>query len=190
MPGNLPNFDRYDVLRCFLRIRSNISRALLTQELGLGEGTMRSILDTLKNRKLISSNRQGHSLTAIGKKLRHRLDSLMDSLSMDSNRVYPGREKYAFLLKLSRHARVGYEQRDIAVRHGADAALIMHYDDGLVMPDVTGFDTGPFEVLFSFRKNNILVVTVADDRIKAERSGLAVCESLSPEIGKALNRIC
>ena len=50
MVGNTPNFSKYDVLRCFLRLEKEIGRQELAKELSLGEGTIRSILDILKKR--------------------------------------------------------------------------------------------------------------------------------------------
>jgi hypothetical protein len=190
MPGNLPNFDRLDVLRCFKRIKHGISRAALTSELGLGEGTMRAVLDSLKRKGLIVSSRQGHSLTAKGEKLRSRLAALLETKEVSIRGFYPARTKHTFLLKLIRKIRLGYEQRDMAVRHGAEAALIMHYGTRLLMPDIEDFNTAPFEGLFSYRKNNVLLVTVAGDTAAAERSGLAVCESISPDIARIISRLC
>ena len=66
MVGNKPNYTKFDVLRCFFRIGEGISRHNLAKSLELGEGTIRTILGILKNKKLIESTKKGHFLSSRG----------------------------------------------------------------------------------------------------------------------------
>ncbi|MBI2656169.1 hypothetical protein HYX03_00330, partial [Candidatus Woesearchaeota archaeon] len=52
MVGNIQNFTKLDILRCFLRFNKNTGRQELSRKLELGEGTVRTILNTLKSKKL------------------------------------------------------------------------------------------------------------------------------------------
>ena len=61
MVGNIPNFTKIDLLRCFVRLNKNIGRKELSKELGLGEGTVRTILNILKSKKLLDSTKKGIS---------------------------------------------------------------------------------------------------------------------------------
>ena len=69
MANNPNNYNNLDILRTFIKIKEPISRKDLTKELELGEGTIRTILDILKRKKLISSTRKGHFLTGKGSRL-------------------------------------------------------------------------------------------------------------------------
>ena len=66
MVGNIPNFTKIDILRCFLRLNKNISRQELAIELELGEGTIRTILNILKSDKFLESTKKGHFLSKKG----------------------------------------------------------------------------------------------------------------------------
>ncbi|MBU1854791.1 MAG: hypothetical protein KKF89_03655, partial [Nanoarchaeota archaeon] len=68
MVGNKPNYKEEDILRTFLYIEDKpVSRAELVEKLELGEGTIRTILSFLKEKKLLKSNRPGHYLSKKGK---------------------------------------------------------------------------------------------------------------------------
>ena len=66
MVGNIPNFTKIDALRCFLRFNKNIGRQDLAKDLELGEGTVRTILEILKAKKLLDSTKRGHFLSKKG----------------------------------------------------------------------------------------------------------------------------
>ena len=53
MVGNIPNFTKMDILRCFLRFNKNIGRKDIARELELEEGTVRTILKILKSKRLL-----------------------------------------------------------------------------------------------------------------------------------------
>jgi len=78
MVGNLANFTKMDLLRCLLRIEKPVSRSFLSKSLELGEGTIRSILDILKEKGYLQSNNTGHYLSEKGKtivkKIKDRID--------------------------------------------------------------------------------------------------------------------
>src|SRR3989344_1154647 len=66
MVGNIPNFTKIDILRCFLRFNKNIGRQELAKDLELGEGTARTILEILKSNNLLDSTKKGHFLSRKG----------------------------------------------------------------------------------------------------------------------------
>jgi len=136
MVGNNPNFSKIDVLRCFLRLERNLSRQTLSKELSLGEGTIRTILDILKSKGLLLSGKKGHSLS---KKGVATIDSIKSHMSFPKEtkfeQVYPGTAKMGFLLKDVRKLDNTHALRDIAVRNGADGALILKFDSELHTPE-------------------------------------------------------
>ena len=69
MVGNKPNYEKEDIIRAFLLIDKNpISRLELVTKLLLGEGTIRTILDILKRKELLTSMNKGHLLSLKGEK--------------------------------------------------------------------------------------------------------------------------
>ena len=75
MVGNIPNFNDVDILRCFLKIDKDISRIDLVKKLQLGEGTIRTILNILKNNNLITSTQKGHSFNEKGVKILNNIST-------------------------------------------------------------------------------------------------------------------
>ena len=79
MVGNTPNFSKIDILRCFLMFDKNIGRQELSRELEMGEGTVRTILDILKSKKLLDSTKRGHFLSKKGSEI---LSQIYERISM------------------------------------------------------------------------------------------------------------
>src|SRR3989344_89961 len=120
MVGNIPNYAKYDILRCFLRLSKNIGRQELSKELGLGEGTIRTILDILKSKNLLDSTKKGHFLSREGSS---ELDKIFDNIEMpkivETEVIYPEYEKMAILMKKFNELKEVYRLRDIAVKNHA-----------------------------------------------------------------------
>ena len=186
MVGNTPNFNKYDILRCFLAVGKGISRNRLKKELGIGEGTARSILDTLKKKGLISSTRKGHSLTEKGKGISAKLSNIIELKKIRTD-IYRGTKQAAALIKHKKPAKIEVKLRDTAIKNGADAALILSFDKKLHAPGIeAGFPE--LDNLFGFEKNNILVVSFAKTQRDAENSALAVADEISSDLGRLLLR--
>src|SRR3989344_4023417 len=71
MVGNSSNFTPYDVVSLFALLSEGRtgSRADIASTLGIGEGSVRNMLNHLKKKRFIHSNYAGHSLTTKGKAL-------------------------------------------------------------------------------------------------------------------------
>ena len=185
MVGNIPNFNEYDVLRAFLLVGEPISRQELASELGVGEGTVRTILDILKKNKLIFSTRQGHSLTKKGNALLKTVKRFVEINKKVDIGYYKNFKKAAVLLKgVDSEVNVGL--RDKAIKNGAEAALIFVYKNGLVLPYAEEFkeDFKELENLFSFKNGDILIVTFAGSSREAENSALSLFLFLTPKLNK------
>ena len=186
MPS-IPNFTKIDVIRCFLKIRENISRASLVRELGLGEGTIRNILDILKNKGFISSTRQGHLLTKKGKALLKRINENIEIKNF-SSKIFAKNKKTALLLKkYNKDTKVDYKLRDIAVKNKAEGALIFLFDKKLVIPDYNKRNFDELNKLFDYKNKNILIITFADNYKTSETAAIKVAESVNDELRKILN---
>ena len=178
MVGNSTNFTSTDLLRCFLRISKNkkISRKILSAELELGEGTVRTILSLLKSNALIDSTKKGHFLSANGKLA---LDEIFGTMSkpekLEDEKIFPHLMKCAIHIRNVTNLAKSYELRDAAVRNGARGTLILRYERGLYAPESGRM--GEFKQLegkFDFRKNDILIISFSEKYHNAENGAIAV----------------
>ncbi|MBD3310067.1 hypothetical protein GF351_02515 [Candidatus Woesearchaeota archaeon] len=179
MVGNISNNTQTDVLRCFLVLEKGYSRQQISKELELGEGTVKSILNTLKQKNLITSSTHGHIYTGKGAGHMARIREIIElprKLRLD---LFPGKQGCAVLLKSRKEGKVSIDHRDLAIKNGADAALILVYGERLQM---TGCDVPPPEELtgmYEYRRNNILIVCFSKTYRWAENSALATASHLS-----------
>ena len=194
MVGNIPGYVKTDILRAFLLIKENVSRNELVNKLELGEGTVRTILNILKEKGLICSTKQGHSLTGKGNLLLKKIQGIISVKSVNLDDLYPGLRNILILLKKpDKNIRISFEQRDIAVKQGAEGALILKFDDKLYIPDADinfkeSYKKTYDKLLkcFDFKRGNILIVCLANLLRNAENSALAIALSMSKELNKSI----
>ncbi|MBW2975041.1 hypothetical protein KY366_04960 [Candidatus Woesearchaeota archaeon] len=186
MVGNISNFSNYDLLRAFLLIKEPVSREKLSSELELGEGTIRTILDILKDNNLISSKRQGHFLSEKGTIFLNNLrESIEGPKRISYDQLHPKLKKAALLVK-NCNKQISFKERDIAIKNSAEAALLFRFDKNLFLPQAEQdiIDTSQLNYLFQYKKNDLLIITFADSYRVTENSALAVCMELSSFILK------
>ncbi len=189
MVGNIPNFTKIDALRCFLRFNKNIGRQDLAKDLELGEGTVRTILEILKAKKLLDSTKRGHFLS---KKGAETLTRIHDCISMPKNviiqSIYPDLKKIGILIKNTSSLRELYRLRDIAVKNGADGAIILKYEGKLYAPESDyGQDYKELEKYFDFDNGDVLVISFSNKKRQAENGALAIAVELSNALKKFIN---
>ncbi len=189
MVGNIPNFTKIDILRCFLRFNKNISRQGLARELELGEGTIRTILNILKSKNLLDSTKKGHFLSKRGHDV---LNQIYETISLPKNitiqNIYPNFKKISILLKNVQKLKELYKLRDIAVKNGADGALILRFEDKLYAPESDYRQNyKELERYFHFDNNDILVIAFSNEKRDAENGALAIAIELSNFLKKFIS---
>lgn len=147
VPGPAPSFNEAHVVKT-LEIIDNygtVGRIRMSRELGLGEGSTRTLLKHLKNEGITQSSRSGISFSDVGKKLFSDLRSkVSEGVEVPSSPLTVGRFNIAVLVRDVAHAvGSGMEQRDIAIKSGASGATTLVFSDNqLSMPnfeqDVSG----------------------------------------------------
>ena len=189
MVGNIPNYTRIDILRCFLRFNKNIGRQELAKDLELGEGTIRTILETLKSKKLLDSTKKGHFLSKKGgEALRDIYKSISAPKNMPVKNIYPDFKKIGILIRNAPNLKELYKLRDIAVRNGADGAIILKFDDKLFAPESDyEQDYKEMEKYFDFMNDDVLVVAFSNEKRKAENGALAIALELNNFLKKFIN---
>lgn len=182
MVGNLSNFTKIDILRCLLRIQKPASRSFLSKSLDLGEGTIRAILNILKETDLLESNKQGHHLSVKGNSIINKIKNSIDIKEATIN-IFPDKKKIAIHLRNIKELRSLVMLRDAAVKNGADGALILKFGKKL---EVIGSDyeqgLNDLEDIFQLNKDDLIVLAYADSYKLAEHGALAVAVELNNEL--------
>ncbi len=137
-PSRTLSFELVHVFKVFQLFSKNnhISRALLCQELSLGEGSIKTLVKHLRMQGLIHSNNRGTILTEKGKTLSAALvQSIPAETDMPQCSIALGKFNYAVLLKQSSFdIKSGIEQRDAAIKIGAlGATTLLYNDDKIIM---------------------------------------------------------
>jgi len=175
MVGNIANFTKIDLLRCLLRIEKPVSRSYLSESLELGEGTVRSILDILKEKNYLESNNIGHYLSEKGNNIVKEIKNNINIKEITSNKLFPKKNSIAIHIKNPNKAVNVVSLRDEAVKNGAEGALILKFDKKLRFYDSEyKEDFSDVENKFDLEKNDLVILTYADSYKLAEYGALAV----------------
>jgi DNA-binding PadR family transcriptional regulator len=189
--GPLPRFAESQVRRALEIIaeRGRVGRKQLARELGIGEGSVRTILRRLETRGLITSSRGGHSITAKG---RRELGRTSGYVRVDAGDLTVGEVDVATIVKgAAAMVRRGIEQRDEAIKAGADGATVLIFKEGkLQFPD--GFLEVPQEVgkmlieIFKPKEGDVIIIGSAKDEFTAEVGARAAARTLARSKGGPL----
>ena len=184
--GPLPKFD--DVyLEIALRLISRhgrVGRKHLAKELGIGEGSVRTIIRKLKEKGLISSARGGHFLTAAGRK---RLEKEI-FVEVDARELSVGKVSVATVVRGgSKFVKSGIEQRDEAIKVGADGATVLLCRKGeLVFPgDFVKVNSQIAKELMKIlrpKDGDVVIIGSGKNSIMAEAGTRAAAKSLSSKL--------
>lgn len=186
MVGNSTNFNNEDIIRTFLAINNkSISRSELVKIIKVGEGSIRTILDILKGKEFLESNKKGHRLSEKGMKKKRTILKTIDKPKKLSLECYNKMKACGLVMKNPGKIQVGFEQRDEAIRKGAYSAILFRYDKDIKVPGVE-FDfekayPKDHEILkenFEMNKGDLLILTFAKDYRICENSAIAVADRI------------
>ena len=142
-PSRNISFDVAHILKALQLIekRGHVSRELLSRELALGEGVIKTLIKHLKMQNMIYTANSGTKMTEKGRSIfSHIISSITAEANIPKCSVALGKFNYAVLLKQFNFAiKSGVEQRDAAIKMGAKGATTLLYKDrGFVMPSIDG----------------------------------------------------
>src|ERR671925_1162860 len=145
-PSRVISFNMVHVFKTLqlIRSRGHISRDILSKELGLGEGSIRTLMRHLQMNNMIKATNAGTTMTQKGEALLSELLlSIPAEMSLPKCSIALGKFNYVVLLKRYSHAvKSGIEQRDAAIKIGAKGATtLLHKDAKFVMPSNANYDT-------------------------------------------------
>jgi Mn-dependent DtxR family transcriptional regulator len=191
-PGPAPAFTHVDVTQAILTIgdEGQIGRSELSRRLGIGEGTIRTIIKHLMQANIIEIAKGGCVLTKRGVRLYTSLRSKVSKVSViDAKQLALDRVSAAVLVRHVGHLmKRGIEQRDAAMRAGATGActLVFHGREFLMpMSESEEWSLKSDDPLFhdlkkSFSPGNgdVIVLSSAPDKVTADHGAMAAALTL------------
>lgn len=145
-PSRVISFNMVHVFKALqlVKSRGHISRDLLSKELGLGEGSIRTLMKHLQMNNMIKATNAGTTMTQKGEALLlELLSSIPTEMNLPKCSIALGKFNYVVLLKQHSHAiKSGVEQRDAAIKIGAKGATTLLFKQNkFVMPSNTNYDS-------------------------------------------------
>jgi len=189
MVGAEPSFEEIHVVHAILQLyEGRCSRKKLSEKLGVGEGSVRTILEKLRKQDLASSTRAGHSLTDEGmRKAREYLDqfTLPKPLKAQDMLVEKNRAYCIVYGASSRLSGSGTSETIGALKKGAKTSVILVFQNNHLTFPSTGLKKKEYPETFSelnqlnLGDGDVLVLTASDTMPKAVNSSLSVALDLS-----------
>lgn len=187
--GPAPTFSVLHLLRAIELISEKpVGRGKLAEELRVGEGAVRTIINRLKKTGLISTSRAGCQLTVKGLKLFEEYKKIFGKRArLEETKLMPAPFNSAILAKnCGDKVKTGIEQRDAAVRVGAKGATTIVFKNGrLIIPSVCDDLSRDYPkiaeklmVLLQPEENDVIVVACANSLELAEYGAAAAAWTL------------
>jgi predicted transcriptional regulator len=188
-PGPSPKFSIFHILRAVEIVAEKaIGRSRLAENLEVGEGVMRSVIERLKDAGLIETSKAGCTLTNKGLRLWREYKSVFKKkVEIGKNELALAQYNLAILIKNRGHKiKSGVEQRDAAVMAGARGATTILVKEGrLIIPSVSNIVVKDFPKAanqitknFELEENDVIIIGSADSLGKAEYGTLAAAWTL------------
>lgn len=182
--GPQPRFDEVHLRRAleFIGDREPLGRKQLAEQLGVGEGSVRTILKRLKNKGLIISSPQGHVLTEDGENELKRMRRKF--VQLDAGNLTVGKIDVATIVRgAAKKIREGIEQRDEAIKAGAEGATVLISENSEIrLPNGSrGIDEKIVTKINDFfrpKAGDVVVLGTGGSRDEAERGASAAAASL------------
>jgi len=101
------------------------------------------------------------------------------------HKIYPDSKKVGVMIRNAPNLEELYRLRDIAVKNGADGALILRYEGRLYAPE-SDYEQDYKELggYFNFKNNDALIVAFSSEKRNAENGALAIAVELCSELKK------
>ncbi len=183
-PGRAPDFTQAHLLYSLILLKNKrIGRKQLAEELRLGEGTARTMLGRLQDEKLIEITRPGITLSNKGLDYLKAVETVLKCKSLPGTEITVDKVNWAVLIRgVSRRVRLGVEQRDQALIHGATGATTLVYHDGTwIIPGIEEkLEVHILEGLADFKptENDVAIIGTSGDGFTATIGALAAAINL------------
>ncbi len=172
--GPAPKFNDYHIWKAIMSmdVIEPVGRKKLSEMLGIGEGSVRTILNILLDNEYITINKRGVCLTQSGDEFRNLI--FMDVKPVEIHDLTIGEYNCAVVIKhASRRISFGCEERDSAIMSGAKGATTLICTNGRIIFPGSDFpldsDTEKsLKTIFSIRNDDAIIIGTADTYEMAE----------------------
>jgi len=171
-----------------LMAQKPIGRNKLAMKLEVGEGTIRTIINRLKEAGLITTSKEGCTLTNKGLGIWKKFaEYFPERAEIGKTELTNAEHNYAFLIKNSGHkVKSGIEQRDAAIMAGAKrAVIIVSKEKHLTIDSVSNnlekeFPAAARQILQTIHPedNDVIIIVSAGIPNKAKQGAFAASWSL------------
>jgi len=167
----------------FLLSEKPMGRFQLMKEMGMKEATIKTLVKRLKNNKLIESSTKGNILTKKGNELlKKTLMKISKPIEVDISDYTVGKYNTAILVKnSSKEVKFGVEQRDEAIKIGADGATTLICSNGkLIFPGCNRNITELEKTLrkyFKIENEDVIVISSGFTKKISEEAAIKVALS-------------
>jgi hypothetical protein len=189
-PGPYPSFSIYHVIKALelVAMTGEVGRGKLSEELRLGEGATRTLIERLKDASLISVSTKGCSLAEKGRKIWNEFEAVFPKKTyLDKNELaITGCSVAVHVKGGGERVKAGVEQRDAAIMAGAKgASTLVFRGEKLVMPYMSEDVSRDFPMVYRqvskllrLKENDAIVIGTAGTLSKAEYGALAAAWTL------------
>lgn len=174
-------FSDVSIIRTLIEIKKNpsVGRKTLSCKIGISEGSMRTLLNYLKEHNILTATHKGHSLTPAGDKI---IAGFLNFTSFPFEISLPDmtRDKcIGIILKnASEKIKSGIEERDTAIREECNGAYVLLYTNNEFKFPSINASILDYPVSHEYLNNiarrenlndgDVVVICFADDFINAE----------------------
>ncbi|MCL1978376.1 MAG: hypothetical protein FWG55_09820 [Candidatus Bathyarchaeota archaeon] len=189
-PGPSTTFTPFHIY-CALELLSlkPLGRNKLADKLCVGDGTIRTIINRLKDAELISNTKEGCILTQNGHEMWHQFEQVFPKRSeIPKTEITPSEFNYGFMVKdCGDKIKSGIDQRDAAIIAGAKRAIVLVADQGCLYVASVGkciekeYTTAAKEILKKISPQNnrdVIIIAGAETPLKAKTGAFAAAWSL------------
>ena len=171
-PSRMLSFNQVHVFKTIQMMENNkkTSRSLMMYELGLGEGSVKTLVKHLKMQGLVENSNAGMWLTNKGKVVYTKLQTSMPKeMTIPKCSISLGKFNHAILLKnMSYNIKSGIEQRDAAIRAGAIGATTLIFKHKRLEIPGTGED---------FAKNDPKIHLLIIEKLEPDENDVIIIAS-------------
>ncbi|HLC48026.1 MAG TPA: DUF4443 domain-containing protein [Candidatus Norongarragalinales archaeon] len=177
--GPSPSFMEVDLPRAlWILSQGEISRKALSQKLAIGEGSTRSILAHFSKNRLVRITKRGCTLTERGEAVfQYVRRTVLKVSGVRGSPITFNHPAFGIHLSpLSKKVRKGLEERDEAIRAGAEGATVLILKKGrFAFPGSEGNDFVRGEVAkelkeeFNAHDGDVLILSYSRNGLSAER---------------------
>lgn len=188
-PGPSPTFSLFHILNAIeIMAKKPVGRGMLAENLKVGEGAVRTIINRLQKAGLTATSKAGCVLTKKGLRVWKEYKSIFkEKIEIGKNELTIADYNFAILVKNHAHkVKSGMEQRDAAVMAGAKSATtILFKGRRLIIPSVSNnvaedFPIAANQILTILKpdENDVIIVVSANSSEKAHYGALAAAWAL------------